>query len=248
MILIYIITATFLISLLSLIGVLTLLLKEKVLDRILLILVSFSAGSLMGGAFLHLLPKTFNKIGESDTLSAFMFLLIGFSTFFVMEQFIRWHRYRTTYHSEIKPFSYLILFSDGLHNLIDGFVIAAAFIVSIPLGIITTLAVALHEIPQEIGDFGILVYSGFNKIKALLFNFFSALSAIVGGLIGFFIAGPMGEATIFILPFAAGNFIYIAASDLIPEIKHETETKNSIIHFGVFVLGILVMYAIKTSL
>lgn len=244
---IYIIIATFLISLISLVGVLTLFLGGKILDRILLILVSFSAGSLMGGAFLHLLPKTLNTIGgdKEAALSAFIFVLVGFCLFFVMEQFIKWHRCRAACHSEIHPFSYLILFSDGLHNFIDGLIIAGSFVVSPSMGIITTIAVALHEIPQEIGDFGVLVYGGFKKGKALFFNFISAITSVLGGIAGFFLANPLGESIVYLLPFAAGNFLYIAASDLIPEIKHSADKRRSLLHFGVFVLGIIVMYSIK---
>jgi zinc and cadmium transporter len=236
MTLIYILIATFLISLISFIGVFTLIVKKEFLDKALLFLVAFSAGTLIGGAFLHLLPEAIEETGE--TSKVFLFVLLGFSCFFVLEQIIRWHHHHDTCCSKIAPFSYMILVSDGIHNLIDGFVIAASFMVSVPIGIITTLAIAFHEIPQEIGDFGVLIFGGMNKWKALFLNLTSALAAVIGGIMGFFLSEKIGEATIFLLPFAAGNFIYIASSDLIPEINHHNDSKKSIFYFLVFLLGI----------
>ena len=243
----YILFSTLLISFIAFIGALTLFLKEELLNKALLILVAFSAGALMGGAFFHLLPEVIFEVGleESPLLKVFLFLILGFCVFFILEQFIRWYHHPTKDHPSIKPFSYLILISDGVHNFIDGLIIAASFIVSFPVGIVTALAVALHEIPQEIGDFGILVYGGFKKSKALLLNFLSASTIILGGVAGFLLAEKIGESIVFLLPFAAGNFIYIAASDLIPEIKHKESLKKSLIHFFVFLLGIGLMLLIK---
>jgi zinc and cadmium transporter len=143
------------------------------------------------------------------------------------------------------PFSYLILISDSIHNFIDGLIIAASFVVSFPIGIVTALAVALHEIPQEIGDFGVLVYGGFKRVKALFLNFLSAITVIFGGLFGFLLSEKIGQSIIFLLPFAAGNFIYIASSDLIPEIKLKVSFKKSLIHFFIFLLGIITMLLIR---
>jgi zinc and cadmium transporter len=137
------------------------------------------------------------------------------------------------------------LFGDAVHNFIDGLIIAASFVINIPLGIATSLAVALHEIPQEIGDFGVLVYGGFKKTKALFWNFLSALTAIFGGLFGYYLSSWITGTTAFLLPFAAGGFIYIAASDLIPEIKKETDIKKSLMAFGMFIVGIAIMFAVK---
>jgi zinc and cadmium transporter len=122
---------------------------------------------------------------------------------------------------------------------------ATSFVISIPLGMTTTMAIALHEIPQEIGDFGVLIYGGFTKKKALVLNFLTALTAVLGGLIGFFISNMVENVKLFILPFAAGGFLYIAASDLIPEIRKETNLKKSMIYFGIFIVGIFIMYAVK---
>ncbi|PIS17435.1 MAG: ZIP family metal transporter [Candidatus Nealsonbacteria bacterium CG09_land_8_20_14_0_10_42_14] len=240
-----IILSTFLVSLIAFIGIVILFLKEELLNKILLGLVAFSAGALLGGAFLHLLPEAIEGAGETDTLKIFLFLILGFITFFVLEHFIRWHHHHAKKHPEIMPFSYLVLVSDAVHNFIDGVVIAAAFVVAVPLGVVTTLAVILHEIPQEIGDFGILVYGGFKRTRALFLNFVSAVVAVIGGLAGFFLSEKIGEAIIFLLPFAAGNFIYIAASDLIPEIKQKASSRKSIIHFFIFLLGLSLMLSLK---
>lgn len=244
---IWILIATFSISLIAFVGALTLFLKEKVLNKILLLLVAFSAGALIGGAFLHLIPEAVNKVGikENLILEIFLYLISGFCTFFILEQFIRWHHHHSTRHPEIMPFSYLILISDGIHNFIDGLIVAGSFVVSLPMGVVSALAVALHEIPQEIGDYGVLVYGGFKKVQALFLNFASAIAIIFGGISGFFLSERIGEQILFLLPFAAGTFIYVAASDLIPQIKNERNFKKSLIHFLVFLTGIGLMLLIK---
>lgn len=243
----YILVATFSISLIAFIGVFTLFLKRELLDKILLILVAFSAGTLIGGAFLHLIPEAISEVGFEETavLKIFLYLILGFCFFFILEQFIRWHQHPTRGGQEIKPFSYLVLVSDAVHNFIDGLVIAASFVVALPVGIAASIAVAFHEIPQEMGDFGIMVHGGMKRAKALFFNFLSAIFAVVGGIIGFFLAGKIGGSVVFLLPFAAGNFIYIASSDLIPEIKHKESLRKSLLHFFVFLLGIGLMLLLK---
>ena len=247
--LMWILGSTLLISLIAFAGALTLFLKEKLLNKILLILVSLSAGALIGGAFLHLLPEAILKVGaDADALlNIFLYLLLGFCMFFILEQFIRWHHHHGCHGKEckIKPFSYLILISDGIHNFIDGLIIAGSFVINPAVGVVTTLAVALHEIPQEIGDFGVLVYGGFDKVKALFLNFISALTAVYGGIAGYFLYGYIADSIVYLLPFAAGNFIYIAASDLIPEIKHRENFKKSLVHFFVFLCGIGLMLLVK---
>lgn len=246
-ILFYILVSTFLISLISFVGAITLFLKEKILNKILLILVAFSAGALIGGAFLHLIPEAIEKVGidEAALMNLFFYLIFGFCAFFILENFIRWHHHHTMEHPEIMPFSYLILVSDSIHNFIDGLIIAASFVVGFPVGVVTALAVALHEIPQELGDFGVLVYGGIKKARALFLNFLSAIFAIFGGITGFLLSEKIGESIIFLLPFAAGTFIYIASSDLLPEIKHKESLKKSLVHFFVFLLGIILMLLMK---
>lgn len=242
MVLIQILAATFAVSLMSFIGVFTFSLKQELMNKTLLVLVALSAGALIGGAFLHLLPEAIEKKGAS--LDIFLYLLLGFCLFFILEQFLQWRHEHGNVH-QARPFSYLILISDSVHNFIDGLVIAASFIVSFPVGVAATLAVALHEIPQELGDFAILVYGGFSKRRALTFNYISAVVAVLGGLIGYLAYSFMQDSIIYLLPFAAGNFIYIAAADLIPEIKHRENPRRSIIHFLVFMFGLGMMLVLK---
>lgn len=243
----WIIATTFLISSVAFVGALVLFLREEILNRILLILVAFSAGALIGGAFLHLIPEAIHEIGVEDMaiFTTFSYLIVGFCTFFVLEQLISWHHHHATSHPEIKPFSYLILISDGIHNFIDGLIIAASFIVNFNIGITTTLAISLHEIPQEIGDFAILVHGGFNRVRALFLNYISATTVIVGGITGFLLHGWLGESVAVLLPFAAGNFIYIASVDLIPEIRFKQSIVRSLTRFIVFLAGIGLMIMIR---
>jgi zinc and cadmium transporter len=242
MVLTQILIATVIISLIAFVGIFTFLLKQELLNRTLMVLVALSTGALLGGAFLHLLPEAI--AGKGEHLEIFLYLLLGFSIFFVLEQFLQWrHQHAAT--PQIKPFSYLILVSDAVHNFIDGLIIAASFVTNFPLGVATTLAVALHEIPQELGDFAVLVYGGFGKRQALMFNFATALTAILGGIVGYLASSIIQTSIIYLLPFAAGNFIYIADADLIPEIKHQISLRRSILHFGVFVIGIAIMLTVK---
>ena len=192
----------------------------------------------MGGAFLHLIPEA---VEEFESFNIFLYVLVGFILFFLVEKLLHW-RHCHKQHCSVHTFAYMNLVGDCVHNFIDGLIIAAGFITNIHLGIVTTLAVALHEIPQEIGDFGVLVYGGFKKTRALFLNFICALTAILGGIIGYFISANITE---FLLPFASGGFIYIAATDLIPEIKKEVNIKSWIITFLVFLMGILIMYCVR---
>ncbi|MCX6819488.1 MAG: ZIP family metal transporter [Candidatus Aenigmarchaeota archaeon] len=236
----WILLSTFLVSIISFIGILTFVIKERLLERLLLILVSLAAGALMGGAFLHLIPEA----TEFGSNIVFVYILVGFAVFFLIEKILHWrhcHKEKCPEHT----FVYMNLIGDGVHNFIDGLIIAASFVTDFNLGIVTTLAVALHEIPQELGDFGVLVYGGFKKMRALFMNFLSAVTAIAGGIIGYFIAGYSTSFLMFVLPFAAGGFIYIAAADLIPEIRKEASLKKSLLNFSVFVLGVLIIYALK---
>jgi zinc and cadmium transporter len=239
MVLVQILVATFIISAISLVGIFTLVLKKDWLNKIILVLVALSSGALLGGAFLHLLPEAITELGPG--LNVFLYLLAGFCLFFVLEQFLHWHHQHNTKNQTVKPFSYLILISDAVHNLIDGLVIAASFLVSFPAGVATTIAVALHEIPQELGDFGVLMHGGMSKSKALVYNFISAITAMVGGIIGYYVSSITELSVVYLLPFAAGQFIYIAAADLIPEIKHRENLGKSIVHFIVFLAGLAIM-------
>ena len=239
--LVYIILTTFAIALIAFVGIFTLAMKDKLLNKILLILVSLSAGALMGGAFLHLLPEA---VEESEGINAFIIVLVGFLLFFLIEKVLHW-RHCHKGKCDVHTFHYMNLIGDSVHNFIDGLIIAASYIASAPLGLTTTIAIAAHEIPQEIGDFGVLVYGGFAKKKALVLNFVVALTIVFGGIVGYFISKSTEQAVPFLLPFAAGGFIYIAATDLVPEIRKEVDIKKSMATIFVFVLGIVIMWAIK---
>lgn len=239
-VLIYSLVSVVIISLISLIGVFTLAIKLEKLKKILFFFVSFSAGALFGGAFLHLLPESIEKFGFKNEI--FLYLLSGIILFFVLEKFIHWrHCHILTSKDHPHPFAIMNLMGDGVHNFIDGLVIAGSYIVSIPLGIATTIAVVLHEIPQEIGDFGVLIHGGFTRAKALLANFLTALTAVLGVLVSLLIGLRYGSYLVFLLPFTAGGFIYIAGSDLIPELHKECEASKSLIQLAGVLLGILVM-------
>lgn len=240
--LILIIIATFVISLGGLIGFLTLVINQKHLARILLFLVSLSAGALMGGAFLHLLPEAAEQLGEGEI---YPLILVSFIFFFLIEKLLQWRHCHKGEHCQTHTFGYMNLIGDSIHNFIDGLIIAATFLTDIKLGIASTLAVALHEIPQEIGDFGVLLYAGYGKRKALIANFLVALTAIIGGISGYFLSLASTNLIPYLLPLAAGGFIYISASDLMPELRKETSLKKSLLSFGVFLAGIGLMLLMK---
>jgi len=244
MVLGWIIGSTVVVSLISLIGLTMFMLKEKLLQKIILLLVSFAAGTLIGAAFFHLIPEAVEESNEiTDSLMA---VVCGIVAFFFLEKILRWrhcHKGRCPVHS----FAYANLIGDGLHNFLDGLTMAVAYLVNIPMGIATTISIIAHEIPQEIGDFGVLVYGGFKPKKALFMNFITALTAVIGGIVGYFVSMEINFSSI-LLPFAAGGFIYIAASDLIPELHKERDIKTSTILFVAFVIGIALLYILKAIL
>jgi len=237
------ISASIIVSLVSLIGIFSLLLNENLLNKILIPLIGFSAGGLIGGAFLHLLPESIEKCNES--VNIFLFTIIGFILFFILEKYLYWRHCHKGEKCNVHMFTYLNLLGDGVHNFIDGLVMGASFVISIEIGLVTTLVIILHEIPQELGDFGVLVYGGFSKGKALFYNFLSALTAVIGTIVGYYISNSVGNVTVFLLPFAAGGFIYIAASDLIPELHRQKDLKKANLSMIFFVSGILLMYLVK---
>jgi len=232
------------VSLMSLIGIITLSLNSKRLNKIVLYFVSFSVGALLGDVFIHLLPEIVEENGFGINISTY--ILLGILVSFVMEKIIHWrHCHHPTTKEHPHPFAVMNLIGDFIHNFIDGLIIGASYIVSIPIGIATTIAVVLHEIPQEIGDFGILLHGGFSKSKALFLNFVTALSAVLGAVISFLLASKVEGSLIFLIPFAVGNFLYIAGSDLIPELnKSEFSTGKAVMQLLTIVLGILVMAAL----
>jgi len=242
--LLWAIIATIAVSLISFAGVLTLSFKEKLLNKLTLLLVAFSAGALIGGAFLHLIPEALEG-GMADSI--FLYVILGFVVFYILEKVLRW-RHCHKGKCDVHMFTYLNLVGDTVHNFIDGLIIVASFIVDLKLGFVTTLAVIAHEIPQEFGDFGVLIYGGFTKTKALLYNFLSGLAAILGAIVGYFLYSVMQESIIYLLPLTAGGFIYIAASDLIPELHKESDIKKSLMPFIFFLIGLAFMWGAKLFL
>jgi len=229
------------ISMISLIGVLTLWLADKKIKKAFFFIVSFAAGGLFGDAFLHLIPEAASLNGF-ETAESFL-IIVGILSSFAVERFLQWrHCHIPTSQEHPHSFAYMNLFGDAIHNLIDGLIVGGSYIASVPLGISTTIAVMFHEIPQELGDFSVLVYGGFNKTKALMFNLLTALTAVVGAIIAF-VAGSAIEGFVpLLIPFAAGNFIYIAGSDLIPELrKDELNLKKAALQFVSISLGVLTM-------
>jgi zinc and cadmium transporter len=244
MVLARILISTFMVSVISLIGVFTLTIKERLLKQILFGLIGFSAGALLGGAFLHILPEALEK---SPSLNVFYLLILGIVFFFLMERYFYW-RHCHEGECKVHAFTYLNLVGDGFHNFIDGMVITAGFLTSYKLGLVTTLAIVLHEIPQELGDFGVLVFGGFSKRKALFCNFISGLTAMLGAVIAYFVSDFVLGFSRVLLPLTAGGFIYIATSDLIPQIHKESDLKRSTLAFLAFLLGIILMGLAKQLL
>lgn len=237
---IYSLLSVVIVSLVSLVGVFSLSFNTATLRKFLIYMVSFSAGALFGDVFIHLLPQSIEQSGFSLHISLYVISGILFS--FVVEKIIHWrHCHIPTSKEHVHPFALMNLYGDGVHNFIDGLIIGASYLASIPVGIATTIAVVLHEIPQEIGDFGVLLHGGLSKKKALTYNFLTALTAVVGALLAFLLGTHVENLTLFLIPFAAGGFIYIAGSDLIPEMHKEVHWKRSLLQLVVFVLGILVM-------
>jgi zinc and cadmium transporter len=227
-------------SLIGLIGVFTIWTNQKKIKKIIHWMVAFSAGTLLGGAFFHLIAES---VEEIDPLNSMIWAMCGFVAFYIMERFLFWHHCHDK-QCKVHPVSYLLLVGDGIHNIIDGLVIAASFFVDVRLGFITTLMIMSHEIPQELGNYAVLLYSGFDKTKALLYNFLAQLTCVFGGVLGYFI-GASYNLSQYLLPIAAGGFIYISASDLIPELHKERNIKKSAIALGVFIIGVSFMLGVK---
>lgn len=239
---IWILGASIFVSAISLIGVFVIAINKELLDKMLILMVGLGVGGLMGGAFLHLLPEAMELSSGNDI---FLYTLIGFSFFFLMERYFYW-RHCHEGVCEVHTFTYMNLFGDGIHNFLDGILIAASFTADIKLGIATTFAIILHEIPQEIGDFGILLYGGFTKRRALFFNFLCGAVAIAGAIIGYFLSGWVANFSVFLIPFTAGGFIYIASSDLIPELHKQKNAKRANLSFLMFLAGLVLMYLLRS--
>lgn len=243
MILLYIIASNFVISLASLIGVFTLSLKQEFLQKILLKLVALSSGALLGGAFLHLMPEGLEMMPSNKF---FAIVLITLVVYLIIEKLLHWH------HCHAGPqcpqhhiMGYMNLFGDAIHNFIDGMIIASTFVISVPLGITASLAIILHEIPQEIGDFGVLLYSSFSRAKALWANFLVSLMAIAGGIIGWALFSHIENITKYLLPIASAGFLYIALSDILPELRKEQKMSKFLWSLLFMFIGIGLLFLIK---
>jgi zinc and cadmium transporter len=226
------------------VGLLVLSINQKFLSRITFFLVAVAAGALMGDAFIHLIPES---LESSSNITLTMLMIIGgILTFFILEKYLHFHHEHDEcrHENEIKPVGPLILISDGIHNILDGMIIGISYLVSLPVGIATTIAVIFHEIPQEVGDFGVLLHAGYSKSRALFYNFLSALGAIIGlGIV--LILPPLSRENLsLLLSFAAGTFIYIAMVDLVPELHKQKRPLGTVIEFLGILFGIGLMYAL----
>jgi zinc and cadmium transporter len=231
------------VSLISFAGVFTLTLKGRILNKILLFLVSFSTGALLGDAFIHLLPEMIEETGF--TLSSSFAVIGGILIFFILEKFIHWrHCHVPTSKNHPHPVGVMNLIGDGFHNFMDGMIIAGSFMADTRIGIATTIAVILHEIPQEIGELGILIHAGYSKSKALILNFMSALISVLGALIALLLGSISESFILFVTPITIGGFIYIASADLIPELHKETDPKKSFMQLVGIVLGVGIMLSL----
>ncbi len=225
-------------------------LKESTLHRILFVLMAFSAGSILGAAYFDLLPEALKLVEEA---SVFVLITLGFVLFFFLERFIYWyhgHGHETDISQEIadpaaaKEFAYLNLVGDGIHNFIDGMIIAASYLIGLSVGLATTVAVIFHELPQELGDYGILVYAGFKRSRALLLNFAVALTVVLGGIFAVIFVETVEALSGVLIALSAGGFIYLSASELIPELHKEKDFKKSAVQFVIFMMGIVLMWSL----
>ena len=240
---IYAFFGVIIVSLVSLVGVFFLSLGDSLLKKYVQVLISLAIGGLLGDAFIHLIPESFKEIADKTLVG--ILIIAGIIFFFSIEKLIHWHHNgEDKENNQIHPVGKLILFTDGFHNMIDGIILGVSFIVSLPVGIATTLAIILHEIPQEIGDFAILIHSGYTKKKALIFNFFSALMAVLGMILAFSFGKVIENYLMLFLPIAAGGFIYIAVADLIPELQKTIQVKRSLVQISAVLLGVFLMLAL----
>ena len=239
--LLWAIGASLLVSLISLIGIFSLLFNEALLKKALISIIGFAAGSLIGASFLHILPEVVEKF---NTRYVFFGVVIGFTSFFLLERYFHW-RHCHDGKCDVHAFTYLNLIGDGIHNFIDGIIIGASFVVSVEFGAVTTLAIIFHEIPQEISDFAVLVYGGFDRFKALFYNFLYSLTAVVGAVAGYYFSASLKDFSGLLLSFAAGGFIYIASCDLIPELRRQDSLGKANYSMAFFIFGMMFMSLLK---
>jgi zinc and cadmium transporter len=234
--------STLLVSLISITGIFFLTLKAHKLQKFVFILVSLAVGALLGNVFFHLIPESFETIENRGTIA--LLILAGILAFFILEKFLHWHHGHDVEHLENHPksYGYVSLMADGIHNFTDGILIAAGWMAGPEIGMATTLTVILHEIPQEISDFGILVHAGFTARKALWLNFYAALTAILGTVITLLAGSAIESLSNYVLPVAAGGFIYLAGTDLMPELNKDRSRTNSLIQLAMIVAGLALIF------
>ncbi len=233
--------STLIVSVLSFSGILLLAMRPTQLQRMIFILVSFAVGALFGNTFFMLIPESFALIDNSRLIG--ILIVSGLVVMFILEKFIHWHHcHNVTHEHDEAPLGYISLITDSLHNFTDGVLIAAAWMASPEVGIATTLAVVVHEIPQEISDFGVLLHAGFSRRKALFLNFIAASAAILGAVLTVMLGTVSENLITFILPFAAGGFIYLAGSDLIPELHRESSVRKSLVQLTAILTGLVLMF------
>ncbi len=244
MVILYILLSVLFVSLISLVGIATLILQKNVLEKSMLCLVSFAVGGLLGGAFIHLIPESIEEINNVMLVS--MLILSGIILFFVFEKFVLWrHCHVPTSEEHPHPIVFMNIVGDGVHNFFDGVAIAASYLASIPIGIATTIAVILHEIPQELSDFGILVHGKLSYKNALLLNFLTALTAVIGAIVTIFIGAEIQKNIIMLLPITAGGFIYMATADLIPTLHGQKDYPKAWLQLIFVLLGIFLFFFLK---
>ncbi len=252
----YIFASILIVSLVSLVGIFFLFLKDETLKELSFTFISLAVGALLGGAFLHILPEVYKEVPGNQVSFA---ILLGIFSFFMLEKVLHWHHDHNAHSIENercatcneslpnkpRPLGKMVIFSDALHNILDGALIASAFILSPAAGLAATAAVLLHEVPQEIADFGVLLHAGFSKLKAMIFNFLSALTAFLGAGIVIFAQEFADKSMPLFSAFAAGSFLYIAMSDLIPELHKKKRGSELVLQFSVILLGVLFMWILK---
>jgi len=232
----------------ALFGAITFALPEETREKLILPLVAFSAGSLLAGALLHMIPEAVARSGGD--VATYLWVLAGFTAFLALEQFLQWHHWHDdsshvdgSQHGNRGPLSLLMVIGDSIHNFLGGVAVAGTFVVDIRLGITTWLVAAAHEVPQELGKYGVLLHGGWSRGRALIVNLLSSLTFLLGGVIAYAASTELDVS--FLVPFAAGNFLYIAASDLVPEVNRHHLIRTNLVHFTSFAAGILLLLAIK---
>ncbi len=230
-------------SAIALIGAVTFALTEETRGRLILPLVAFSAGSLLGGALIHMIPEAVNR--STGGVEVYLWILAGFTAFLAIEQFLHWHHCHSDSRRAKSPLSYLMVIGDSLHNFLGGVAVAGAFLADPALGITTWLVAAAHEVPQELGKYGVLLHGGWSRTRALVVNVASSFTFLFGGVFAYVVSFEIDVD--FLVPFAAGNFIYIAASDLVPEVNRHHLMRTNLLHFVSFAAGIALLLGIKIA-